>query len=164
KGEFDKAKTALEAIPAADRNGDLALVPYLQADCIMRLVPTRVEDALGAGKAQEELTQAIDLLEGYIGSDPKGAQTPDALLKLGQCRMRLAALIGTPKEKGEALAVARATYERLLKDFPQSPLGPQALLERAKTIAQSTPDKNPAINELRRFLTDPLRQAPVAPM
>jgi TolA-binding protein len=164
KGEYEKAEKAFEAIASADRNGDLAMVPYLIADCTMRLAPTKVEDAIAGGKLQEDLGKAAELLDGFIGADPKGALTADALLKLGLCRQRMGALIGMPKERGEMLNAARTTYQRIQKDFPQSPLVPQSLLEAAKCLALMTPDKNGAIGELRRFTTDPLRQTPVAPM
>jgi len=164
KGEYEKAETALDAIPAGDRNGDLAIVPYLIADCTMRLAPTKVDDAVAGGKLQEDLGKAVELLEGFVGADPKGALAADALLKIGLCRQRLGALIATSKEKGEMLNAARATYQRIQKDFPQSPLVPQSFLEAAKCLALMTPDKNGAINELRRFTTDPFRQTPVAAM
>jgi cellulose synthase operon protein C len=165
KGEYDKAEAALDAIPAGDRNGDLAMVPYLVADCTMRLAPTKVDDAVAGGKLQEDLGKAAELLEGFVGADPKGALAADALLKLGLCRQRLGALIATPKERGEMLNAARTIYQRIQREFPQSPLMPQSQLEAAKCLALMTPDKNGPINELRRFTTDAaLRQAPVAPM
>src|SRR5262249_37611888 len=130
KGEYEKAEAAFNAIAAADRNGDLAIVPYLIADCAMRLAPTKVDDAIAGGKLQEDLGKAAELLDGFIGADPKGAMAADALLKLGLCRQKLGAMIGTAKEKekekGEMLNAARATYQRLQKEFPQSPLVPQS--------------------------------------
>src|SRR5262249_18357698 len=88
----------------------------------------------------------------------------DALLKLGLCQQRMAALQGQPPERVKLLQTARQTYEKLLSpQFKASPLQPQALFERAKCIAQ-TGDPNQAINELRRFTTDPLRNSPAAPM
>ena len=164
KGDFEKARKYLDAIPQPDRHGDLGTVPYLLADCLMRLAPAKVDDAIAAGKLRELLNPAVDNLESFIGSDPKGAQTADALIKVGLCQQRLAAIVGQPAEKVKVLTAARAAYERLLKDFPQHALAPQAMLERAKCLALASPDKNPAINELRRFMTDPLKNAPVAPM
>ena len=72
KGDFEKARTTLETIPVADRGGDLAVTPYLIADCLLRTTPTKVDDALTAGKVEEQLKQAGELLEGFIGGDPKG--------------------------------------------------------------------------------------------
>lgn len=164
KGDFDKARGYFDAIPGPDRRGDLAGVPYLLADCLMRLAPTKVDDAIAAGKMREVLQPAVEMLESFIAADPKGTQTPNALIKIGLCQQRLAAIIGQPPEKAKVLTAARLAYERLMREFPQHALVPQAVLERAKCLAQENPDKNPAINELRRFTADPLRNAPVAPM
>ncbi len=163
KGEFDKAKEKLESIPAADRNGDLALVSYQLADILIRQAPAKADDALAAGKLEEQLKTAIELLEGFAGSQPNGPQTADALFKLGHCQERLAGLLAQPPDQAKALAAARAAYEQILQRFPKDPLQPQAHFERAKILARSK-DINGAINELRRFLNDPLKKAPVAPM
>jgi TolA-binding protein len=164
KGELENAQQMLEKIPQAERNGDLAQVPYLLADCLIRLAPTKVENALDAGKLEERLKSAVEQLEGFVGAQPMSPQAPDALLKLGLCHQRLASLIVQPQERATILGNARATYERLIQQFPKHPLQPQAVFERAKCIGQ-TGDVNGAINELRRFANDPtLRTAPVAPM
>jgi TolA-binding protein len=163
KGDFEKAKDVLEAIPAPERNGALLLTPYLLGDCFIRLAPTKTDDALTAGRAQEELKAAADALESFIGSDPKGALTPDALIKLGHIQQRLAALHADAKDRAPILANGRAIYERLMREFPRHPAVPQAIIERAKVIALQG-DKGGAMNELRRFAADPLRAAPVAPM
>src|SRR5207247_761572 len=71
---------------------------------------------------------------------------------------------GQPAERNKLLTSARVTYERLLqKPSARNPLQAQAVLERAKCIAQLG-DPNQAINELRRFTNDPLKKASVAPM
>src|SRR5262249_41070977 len=44
--DWEKAATVLETIPAADRNGDLAPVSYVLADCLIRTAPAKAEDAL----------------------------------------------------------------------------------------------------------------------
>ena len=51
----------------------------------------------------------------------------------------------------------------ITKKFPQSPLRPNALFERAKVLALQR-DVGTAVNELRRFTEDPLRGSPIAPM
>ncbi len=163
KGDLDKAKEKLEAIPAAERNGDLALVSYQLADILIRQAPAKADDALAAGKLEEQLKAAIELLDGFAGAQPNGPQTADALFKLGHCQQRLAALLAQPPDQAKALADARAAYEQLLQRFPKDPLQPQAHFERAKVLARAK-DINGAINELRRFLNDPLKNAPVAPM
>jgi TolA-binding protein len=164
KGELDKARKTLSAIPVQDRNNDLAVVPYVMADCLIRLAPKGVpEDALETSKLEEQLKTAADLLEGFTSSQPKGPQTADALLKLGLCQQRLATVLAQPADKAKTLASARASYERILSQFPGSPLQPQAVLERAKCMAQMG-DPNGAVNELRRFTTNPLENAAAAPM
>src|SRR5581483_7164697 len=163
KGELEKAKDILEGIPAPERSGELAAVPYVLADCLLRLAPAKADDAIAAGKLQEQLQGAAELLEGFVNAQPNGPQTADALLKLGLCHQRLAALLVQPPERAKELGSARAAYERLMQQFPQSPLQPQAVLERAKCMAAAG-DANGAANELRRFTNDPLKQAPVAPL
>jgi TolA-binding protein len=163
KGDLEKAKDVLGTIPAPERTGDLATVPYILADCLIRLAPTRADDALTAGKLEEQLKEAAELLDGFVGAQPNGSQTADALLKLGLCHQRLAQLLVQPPEKAQQLGAARAAYERLMQQFGQSPLVPQAVLERAKCIALAG-DVNGAVNELRRFTNDPLRKAVIAPL
>jgi TolA-binding protein len=163
KGDLDKSREKLESIPAADRNGDLALVSYQLADILIRQAPARADDALAAGKLEEQLKAAIELLEGFAGSQPSGPQTADALFKLGHCQQRLAGLLAQPPDQAKALASARAAYEQILQRFPKDPIQPAAHFERAKVLARAK-DVNGAINELRRFSNDPLKNAPVAPM
>jgi TolA-binding protein len=163
KGDLDKAKERLETIAAADRTGELAAVSYLLADILIRTAPTKADDALAAGKLEEQLKSAIEMLDGFIGSQPNGPQTPDALLKLGYCQQRLAGLLAQPPEQAKALSAARAAYEQLLQRFGKHELAAQAHLERAKCLAGAK-DVNGAINDLRRFTNDPLKNSPVAPM
>src|SRR6185437_6614068 len=79
------------------------------------------------------------------------------------CQQRMAGLLVQPPDQAKALAAARAAYEQILQRFPKDPIQPQAHFERAKVLARSK-DINGAVNELRRFLNDPLKNAPVAPM
>lgn len=163
KGELDKAREILQAIPAAERNGDLALVSYQLADILIRQAPAKADDALAAGKLEEQLKATVELLDSFVTSQPNGPQTADALFKLGHCHQRLAALLAQPLDQQKELAGARAAYEQILQRFAKDPLQPHALFERAKILARSN-DVNGAINELRRFLKDPLKTSPVAPM
>jgi TolA-binding protein len=163
KNDLEKAKEALQAIAAADRNGDLALVSYQLADILIRQAPAKADDALAAGKLEEQLKSAIELLEGFVGSQPNGPQTADALFKLGHCQQRLAGLLAQPPDRDKALAAARTAYEQILQRFPKDSLQPQALFERAKVLARGN-DINGATNELRRFLADPLKNSSIAPM
>jgi TolA-binding protein len=163
KGDVEKAKQVLETIPQPERTGELAQVPYLLADCLLRLAPVKADDALAAGKMEEQLKAAVELLDGFVGAQPNDPQTADTLLKLGLCHQRLAGLLAQPPERAKALGDARAAYENLIQRFPKHPAQPQAVFERAKCLAQAG-DKQSAINEMQRFQSDPLRTAPVAPM
>jgi TolA-binding protein len=163
KGELEKARQILEAIPAAERNGDLALVSYQLADLLIRQAPAKADDALAAGKLEEQLKAAIELLDGFVGSQPNAPETADALFKLGHGHQRLAELLAQPPDQAKALAAARAAYEQILQRFPKDPVQPNALFERAKVLARSK-DVGGAIGELRRFLSDPLKTTPIAPM
>ncbi|MFO0967192.1 MAG: tetratricopeptide repeat protein [Gemmataceae bacterium] len=164
KGDFEKAQQALDAIPQAERGGDLNLTSYLLADCALRLTPAEapLDDALAVGKMEESLKNAATHLEAFTAG-PINPQTGDALLKLGLVQQRLAGLLNQPAEKAKVLATARATYERLFaKEFTGQPAVPQAVLERAKVIGQT--DVGQAINELRKFQNDPLKQSATAPI
>ncbi len=163
KGEFEKAQEILEKIPAPERSGELAVVSYALADCLMRLTPAKADDALAAGQVQEKLQAAVELLEGFIATQPRAAQTPDALLKLGYCHQRLAALTAQPQERNKVLGNARGVYERLIQQFPNHELRPQATLERAKCLALAG-DVGGAVGELQRFRSDPLKNSGVAPL
>lgn len=163
QGNYEKAATLLEAIPQAERTGQLAQAPYLLADCLVRLAPTKADDALAAGKMEEQLKAAVEQLDAFLAASPTVAEAPDALLKLGLCHQRLAALIAQPAEKQKSFAAARAAYERLVQQHPKSEFVPQAVFERAKSMGQAG-DLNGSMNELRRFTQDPLKAAPVAPM
>jgi TolA-binding protein len=163
KGELDKAVEVLKTIPDADRTGDLALVPYLQADCLIKTAPAKADDALAAGKLEEQLKEAVALLDAFANAQATSPQAPDALIKLGFCHQRMAGLLAEKQEKDKVLAAARAAYEKVMQQFAKHELFPTAVLERAKVIAAT--DVNGAVNELRRFQNDgTLKAAPVAPM
>jgi TolA-binding protein len=165
KGDLLKAKEVLEAIPQGERNGPLGEVPYLMADCLLRLAPTAIpDDALETGKLEEQLRTAAEMLEGFVGAQANHPHTADALLRLGLCQQRLAMLLAQPPDKARALASARAAYERFRQPpLNQHPYQAQALFERAKVLAAQG-DVNGAINELRRFTNDPLKNSRPAPL
>jgi TolA-binding protein len=162
KGEFDKAKAALEQIPNADRTGDLAHAPYLLADCLLRDAPATVSGATETRKLLEVLEQAAGHLDSFISSNPKAPEVSEALLKLGTCQMRQAALIAVPQERAPVLQAARMTFEKLMQQFPKDIQAAQAKMERAKCLALAG-DRGGAMNELRQFLQDPLQNTPAAP-
>ncbi len=161
--DWEKAIKALESIPAAERNGDLSPVSYVLADCLIRTAPAKAEDALQDNMLREKLAAAAGLLDTFIGANPRADQTADAILKFGYCHKRLAIQLQPGNERNEALAKARAAFERLIREFGQSVLVGTAHLERAKVMALQG-DKGNAINALRQFNTDPLQKSPVAPL
>ncbi len=162
KGEFEKARVVLEQIPNADRVGDLNYTPYLLADCLLRQAPATVSGAGETRKVLEALEQAAGHLDGFVTSNPKAPEVPDAMLKLGTCQMRQAALIAVPQERAPVLQAARTTFEKLMQQFPKDVPAVQARMERAKCMALAG-DRGGAINELRQFTADPLQNTPVAP-
>ena len=131
---------------------------------MIRLAPARADDAVAAGKLEELIRGAGELLESFAASQPNSPQAADALLKLGYCQQKLAGILAQPPDQAKALAAARAAYEQLLQKYGNSPEAPQASFERAKCLAAQK-DVNGAINELRRFTNDGrLKNSPIAPM
>ncbi|MFM8271961.1 MAG: tetratricopeptide repeat protein [Gemmata sp.] len=161
--DFEKAAKALEGIPAADRSGELSAVSYVLADCLIRTAPAKAEDALQDNMLREKLAAAVGLLDAFIAANPKAEQTPDAVLKLGYCHKRLGTQLAPGNDRNDALNKARAAFEKLPKEFAQSPLVGNAALERAKVLVLQG-DKGNAINALRGFMADPLAKSPVAPL
>ncbi len=159
--DYEKATKALDAIPAAERNGELSPVTYVLADCLIRTAPAKAEDALQDNMLREKLVAASNLLDTFIAANPKADQTPDAILKLGYCQKRLAIQLAPGKDRTDALTKARTSLERLPREFPTSILVGNAALERAKVLVLQN-DKANAINALRAFNADPLQKSPVA--
>ena len=163
-GDLDSAVKALDAIPAPERNGDLAQANYLLADCLIRQAPSKADDALQENQMREKLTAAQQLLEAFLASSPKSAEAPAALLKLGHCRKRLGATLADPAARNQTLTTAREAFEKLAKEYPKDPLAGQGLLERAKVVALMG-DRGGAMNDLRQFSTnEQLKQSPAAPL
>lgn len=165
QADLTSAFKAFSSIPAPERSGELGLTPYLIADCLLRQVPATVpENALDAGKMEEQLKGAAEALEVFIGGQTKDPNIPEALIKLGLVQQRLAGLIAQPPERVKKYNEARATYEKLLrKDFGAHPLHmAHASFERAKCITMAG-DMNTGINELRQFTAEPLKQTAAAP-
>jgi TolA-binding protein len=162
-GRYAEAIAVLERIPDADRNGDLAIVPYVLADCLIRTLPSEADDALQAAQVSDQAGRAARLLENFVASQPKVPQTPDAFIKLGSCYQRIAALLADPAEQRKAVETAHGAYERFLQQFPQDPLMPTAVFERAKCRAMLG-DLGGAVGELNRFLGDPFKNSPIAPL
>jgi TolA-binding protein len=164
KGELEKAKEMLESIAPADHVDDLAVVPYLLTDWLIRLTPARADDALQAAKMQEHLAPLVPLLQNFVDANPQGPMAPDALFKLGLCKERLATIAATPAERNNNLGSAGRRFQRLIQSYPKDERGPAARLEmaRCKSLAGDT---NGAIGDLQRFIHDPILKAtPVAPL
>ena len=162
-GKYEEAAVRLAEVPESDRSGELASVPYILADCLIRTLPTDSSDALAAAMVMQQLEEAVKLLGNFLASEPKSPHVPDALLKLGYCQQQMAAIIVEPQQRGQALAAARASYEKILQQYPTTPAMPFAVFERAKCMEQSG-EMPTAINEYNRFASDPLAKSPVAPL
>jgi len=159
KGDLDKAREMLESVPGSDQVDDLANIPLLLTDWLIRSTPMKPEDALQAAKMQEQLTAATALLETYCTANPNGPQTAEALLKLGICKQRLALL--NEKEKAAQLGSAGRRFDRIFQTFPQSPVVPLAVIEKARCFALAGNSAG-AVAELQRFTRD-LKKSPEAP-
>jgi len=161
--DWEKAAAVLDAIPGPDRNGDLAPVNYILADCLIRLAPAKAEDALQDNMLREKLSAAAGLLDGFVTGNPKSEQAPDALIKYALCQKRLGIQLAPGNERNDALNKSRTALEKIINDanYNKSPLVGAAHLERAKVLVLQG-DKNNAMNVLRQFANDPLQKSPVA--
>ncbi len=160
---WEKATAVLETIPAPERNGDLAAVPFVLADCLIRTAPAKADDALEDNKLREKLGNAANLLDAFVAGNPKAPEVADALVKYGYCQKRLGIQLAPGNERNDAWNKARAAFERVAKDCPQSPMTGSAALERAQVMALQG-DKGGAVNALAAFAGDPLAKSPVAPL
>ncbi len=172
-GRIPQAIAVMETIPEADRFGDLATVPYLFADCLLRTLPTDAEatDGLTSGRLCETAAQAAKLLETYLAVIPnvdlnlqaKNPNWPDAMLKLSHTYVRLATQMANPEDRKKNLQSARETLDRFGQLYPKDPGMALATFERAKVMALAN-DVGGAINELNKFQADPFRSSPIAPL
>jgi len=162
-GHITEAAAILVTIPEADRTGELAPVSYLLADCLIRQFPPETDDALEAARLIDKAEEAAKLLENFIAAAAKGPQTPDALIKLGHCYQRVAAVLANPAERQAILLKAKQTYDQLHQQWPQHALQASAIFERAKCQALMGTYAE-AIDGLLRFQNEPLRSSPVAPL
>ena len=160
---YGEAIELLRKIPEFDRTGDLAMVSYLHADCLLRTLPEDAFDALGAARLVAQIDQAAKMLGSFLGARPKDPKAPDALLKLAYCHQQIAQLVTDTTERRNILQQAIAACERLQKDFATDPLAATAAFERAKCML-GVHGAGQAINELRRFAADPYRKSAVAPL
>ncbi|MEI6210460.1 MAG: tetratricopeptide repeat protein [bacterium] len=162
-GKFKDAADLLAAIPADAYSGDLANVPCLLADCLMRRVAQNPADAVAASDLLSKAEQAAKLLDGFLAANEKSPQVADALLKQGWCYSRIAETARAPEERKKAHTNGRAAYERLLQQFPKDTAAAVAVFERASCMA-ALGEVPAAISELNRFTQDPLRGTATAPL
>lgn len=162
-GQFPEAIAALSAIPEMERTGDLAIVSYLLADCLIRTLPPEGDDALQAARLIQQAEKAAKLLDGFVAGNPKSPQAPDAMVKLGYCHQRIGSVLAEPAERQKLLTQARSVYEAFMQQYQQDPALPWVVFERAKCLALLG-DPGGAMNELGRFRGDPFRNSPVAPL
>src|SRR5262249_41923088 len=135
-GQFEPAIKVLEAVPEADRNGKLAGVSYLLADCLIRTLPPNSDDALAAARLMQTAEKAVKLLDVFVSAEAKRSAAPDALLKLGYCYRRMAEVSADPQERNKHLASARQSYEKVTQQYPNTPQNAVAFFERACTMAE----------------------------
>lgn len=162
-GEYRRAIAVLSDIPTAEHKGPLATVPYLLADCLIRNAPAEYGDAVSAAAVLDNFEQAFKLLESFTVASDKSPEAPDALLKLGYCQGRVAALTTDPTERQKLLEASRKSYDQLAQRFPQHPFVPAASMQRAMCTAELG-DIEGAIRDLNRFQSDPFVATPVAPV
>ncbi|MEX2214750.1 MAG: tetratricopeptide repeat protein [Phycisphaeraceae bacterium] len=161
---YDQATAIIKTIPEADRAGDVAEASYILADCLMRTAPTETGDALSAGKALGQLTEAMKMLEAYAPANEGKPQGMTATLKLGDCYQRVAELMGDANEKLKYATSARTLYETFRAKYPNDPLAAVAEFERHKSIALQG-DIPGAMQRLERFRNqDPYQNSAVAPL
>lgn len=162
-GKYEDAIPLLGEIPEADRTGELATVPYLLADCLLRTLPSEAEDAVTAARLVDRAEQAAKLLEQFLAAQPKSPQAPDALLKLSCCYQQMGSMLAEPAERQAVLTKAKDACDRSQQQFPQDPSLPAVVFEKGKCLALLG-DSNGALAELGRFRVDPLRNSAVAPL
>ena len=162
-GQHAEAAAALAAIPAAERVGTLAHVPYVLADCLIRTLPEEADDALAAARLIEQSNTAAGLLAEFVSAQPKHPQAADAWLKLGQCRLRVASAVADPQQKLAALRGAQEAFAVVHRQFPKHPASAHALYESARASVQMN-DFGSAATQLTRFQSAPLKQSPIAPL
>ena len=164
-GQYDKAAAALGAIGMTQRSGDLATASFVQADCLLRLAPTNVNDAINAGKALQLVSEAIKLLEAFIPGNEAKPEGAIATLQVAEGYQRIAAIMADPQEKAKALTAALAIFQGFPAKFGANhALLGEALLGRCNTLVMQG-DMNGAISRLPRFQNqDPYPRSPVAPL
>ena len=162
-GNYAEAALTFTTIADADRTGDLANVPYLLADCLMRGFPAETDDAIQAARFIQQAEQAAKLLENFAAAQPQSPQAADALLKLGYCQQRVGMLMAAPAERTKILTAARDTYTKAMNLTDKEPTRSVAVFELAKSQALLG-DANAAAGLFAQFQNAPLNATPNAPL
>lgn len=160
RGEYAEALKVIAQVPETDRTGDLLMLSYLEADCVLRTLPPEADDALSTARAIDAVERAMGLLNGYTAAVEGKPESVEALIKLGHCYQRLAALLIDPTAKRQNLALGRRVYRQALALAPEHPV---LVLELGKMSARIGDPKG-AFAELSKFQNAPLKDSPLAPI
>ncbi len=162
-GQFDQAIKLIEAIPEGLRTGELAPAAYLLADCYLRTLPAKADDALAAGRLIERLEKIQAMLTAFAVTREGKPSGVNAQIKLGYVHQRWGELLSDPMEKRKQFANARRIYAEIVQQFPNHPLYPVAVFEIGKMAAQAGA-AGVAVIELGKFQAEPLKSTPLAPL
>ena len=165
KGDLEKAQKALEAIPAADRTGELAVVAVPAGRRLPAAGPGRADDAVAAGKLEEKL-QGRRRAAG--GVRRRGRRQPAGARRAAQARLLPAAAWRScwrsrPSRRRCSPRPA-PTYERVQQKFAKHDVVPAGDVRAGEGARGSEATSNGAMNELTPFAADPLKKSAVAPM
>jgi len=100
QSHFKEAADLLTKIPESDRVDDLVGVSFMLADCDLRALPDKAEDALTSARVAAELEKIITQLEGYAGSRPNDPDAPQALVRIGYAATKLHVFTGHVNSPG----------------------------------------------------------------
>lgn len=162
-GQNEEAAAALGAIADAERSAELAILSYLQADCLLQALPADASDALAAARVLQDTEVAIKLLNAFLGSQPDGPQTADAMLKLGHCYRQMASVLADPKERSQTLVQAKTIFDSMSSKYNGQPMKAMAVFGRAACLIDMG-DFGSAVTQLQRFLSEPFVNHPIAPL
>ena len=103
------------------------------------------------------------MLTDVVAQQPYDDRDPDALMRLGQCQRRLAALAVKDEDRNALEAASRTSFERVLLEYPNNDLQPHAIIERARWVRKGG-DQDEAVRRLRPFASGALDKHPLAPL
>ena len=139
-------------------------MPYQLADCLIRLAPAKAEDAIQAGKLEESMRAAAEMLEGFAASQPTGRRRPTPCSRSAIVIRSWPECWRSRRNRPRNSPPPAPPMSNCCSGSRKARKSPQATFERAKCLAQQK-DVNGAVNELRRFTNnDALKNAAIAPM